>query len=141
MKINWGTKLVFFALLFMAFIVTMVVIISKQDVPLVEEGYYEKGIRYQEVINTSSNEDSLTTLQVLPNEVKIENSASQLVDGKMKFYRPDDPSQDAQFEVHIEGNSSFSLPTQSLKKGKWKLEFSWKRDTTSYLINKDWEQK
>ena len=48
MKINWGTKLVFFALLFMTFIVTMVVIISRQDVPLVEEGYYEKGIRYQD---------------------------------------------------------------------------------------------
>ncbi len=141
MKINWGTKLVFFALLFMTFIVTMVVIISRQDVPLVEEGYYEKGIRYQDVINTSNNQDTLTQLELSSDAVRVQNKSTQAIQGQLKFYRPDDPSQDAKFEVNVEANSEFSFPTQSLKKGKWKLEFSWTRDSINYLVNKDWEQK
>ncbi len=51
MKINWGTKLAFFAILFMVFVVSMVVVISRQDMPLVEDDYYEKGLNYQKEID------------------------------------------------------------------------------------------
>ena len=50
MKINWGTKLVFFALLFMTFIVVLVVRIMRTDMPMVEDDYYEKGLNYQQAI-------------------------------------------------------------------------------------------
>jgi hypothetical protein len=48
MKLNWGHKLVFFTILFMLFIITMVVAISRQKVDLVDTNYYEKGIQYQD---------------------------------------------------------------------------------------------
>ena len=52
MKINWGTKLAFFAVLFMGFVVYMVIRISQTDIGLIEEDYYEKGINYQKEIDS-----------------------------------------------------------------------------------------
>jgi hypothetical protein len=102
MKINWGTKLAFFAILFMVFVVSMVVVISRQDMPLVEDDYYEKGLNYQKEIDNNANMDSLITMDIVrigngPIEGDIslaieKKSLGKIEEAELYFYRPSDPN-------------------------------------------------
>jgi len=142
MKVNWGTKLAFFALAFMAFIVTMVIMISRTDVPLVEEAYYEKGIQYQEQIQSSNNIDSLLNFSIVENQVKITNSSStDLVNGKLKFYRPNDPSSDKIYTIRLDTQAVSEIDLSQFKRGKWKLALEWQRLGVNYTQQKEVQLK
>lgn len=142
MKINWGTKLAFFALSFMIFVVTMVVIISKQDVPLVEQNYYEKGLNYQKQIDNNQSLGEQVKIDVDGNNLFIINASPQKIEaGKIDYYRASDPTMDkgemVKSVINPGDTSVFALP--NLEKGKWKVSFSWKWDSKDYLLEKEFD--
>lgn len=143
MKINWGTKLAFFAIAFMVFVVTMVVIISRQDVPLVEENYYEKGLNYQKQIDNNQSLGNQVVLHLVQNEVVLINASNQKIEtGKLGYYRPSDPGMDKGELVNtpIEPGDTASFMMPELEKGKWKVSFSWKWENKDYLLEKEFER-
>ncbi len=142
MKINWGTKLMFFAACFMGFVVFMVIRISQTDVPLVEEGYYEKGIKYQEEINISGNTDNFTALNFENSKINVVNMEdSTTVKGTLKLYKPNNPKLDKEFAIDLNPLSIFEVDMNSYEKGKWKLSLNWTRNNTQYATEKEIELK
>ena len=142
MKFNWGAKLVFFALLFMTFIVVLVVRIMRTDMPMVEENYYEKGLNYQQEIDNSARTDSMVQFNVFNDDsgyqhlVILNISSADIPDGKLVFYRPSDAAQDAEANLSIPSKKVFEFPLHTLKPGKWTLKFMWTRDGQKYKIEK-----
>lgn len=131
MKINWGTKLVFFALLFMGFIIYLSVRIMQTDVPMVEDNYYEKGLNYQKEIDNSAGIDSMIMLNVVNDDsgyqtlVLINRSSSDITEGKLLFYRPSDKKKDIEVMLSIPAKKVFQFPMRDLERGRWNLKFSW----------------
>lgn len=138
MRINWGTKLVFFTLIFMAFIVTLVVIISRQDVPLVEQNYYEKGLEYQHQIDNSQRVDSLFSVLVSPDGLEVMPLETRL-QGKYTvfFYRPSDPAMDKEFEDQPVSGKKAVYDLGQLASGKWKVGIYWDEEGKSYRIERE----
>ncbi len=142
MKINWGTKLVFFALLFMTFIIVLVVRIMRTDVPMVEENYYEKGLNYQDEINNSTHTDTMVQFNVFKDDSGNQNlvilnvSSSDIPNGKLTFYRPSNDKEDTEAEISIPSKKEFQFPLYTLNPGKWTLKFTWTRDGKRYKIEK-----
>ena len=61
MKLNWGYKILIVYVLFVAGILCLVYMSSKQTKDLVTENYYAEELKYQKVIDQSSNTASLSS--------------------------------------------------------------------------------
>lgn len=139
MKLNWGHKLVFFTVAFMLFIIAMVYKISTQKVELVDENYYENGIRYQEEINkynASRDTKHVIDFSLTTHELTFQTLAKNTISGEMHFYRPSDSKLDfvKSFSVDSIGKHVFS--TAALKKGPWKVTYEWKTKDTLMAAEK-----
>ncbi|MFY8109356.1 MAG: FixH family protein, partial [Bacteroidia bacterium] len=127
---------------FMGFVVFMVIRISQTDVPLVEEGYYEKGIKYQDEINISGNTDNFTALNFENSKINVVNMEdSTTVKGTLKLYKPNNPKLDKEFAIDLNPLSIFEVDMNSYEKGKWKLSLNWTRNNTQYSTEKEIELK
>ena len=132
----------FFAACFMGFVVFMVIRISQTDVPLVEEGYYEKGIKYQEQINISGNTDSFAALNFENSEINVLNmDDSTSIKGSLKLYKPNNPKLDKEFAVNLNPLAILEVDMSTYEKGKWKLSLTWTRNNTQYSTEKEIELK
>ena len=127
MKINWGHKLVFFGLSFMLFISFMVYKISMQKVDLVDDNYYEKGVRYQEEINkfnATPGVESEVSFDLNKQLITFKSNAPGL-SGKVLFYRPSDVNLDFETTFAVNELGEYTYVTTPLKKGVWKVTFEW----------------
>lgn len=127
MKINWGHKLVFFGLSFMFFVAFMVYKISVQKVDLVDDNYYEKGVRYQEEINkfnTTEGVESTIGFNLNQQLITFKSNTPGLT-GKALFYRPSDVNLDFETNFALGENGEFTYSTAQLAKGLWKVTFEW----------------
>lgn len=141
MKINWGTKLVFFALLFMTFIVTLVVIISREDVSLVTSDYYEKGLQYQSQIDNSLLADSFYSvklteagMEVIPTD-KIKDRRYSVF-----YYRPSDQGLDQEFQDSSMPGKKAVYDLSGLVSGKWTVGIFWNDSGKEYRIERNLER-
>jgi hypothetical protein len=143
MKFNFGTGLFVGAALFMLFVVVLVVKISQTNVPLVEENYYEKGIKYQQTIDNSEAADKLVNIQLITNNnnepvVAInKNSNNDTLWAKVLFYRPSDPTIDFSIDIILIDTMIYPINANRLDKGKWKVKLSW--EMNNRLYNKEQE--
>lgn len=150
MKINWGTKLGFFAILFMIFVVSMVVVISRQDMPLVDENYYEKGLNYQKEIDNNANMDSLITMSIIKNgngadveefSLLIEKKSPGTIEGaELYYYRPSDPKLDQHQKLTLLTDARMMLPLKDLSPGKWQIKLSWTEGDKVFEIKKEFDK-
>ncbi len=150
MKINWGTKLVFFAACFMVFVVSMVIVISRQDVPLVDENYYEKGLNYQKEIDNNAASDTTITLsfgeaQMKPNKfskvIIIEKSSpGDISEAIIQYYRPSNPKMDQKIKTQILSGKQLMHSVEDLAAGKWKAVLTWKLGEKEYKIEKEFDR-
>jgi hypothetical protein len=126
MKLNWGHKLVFFAVLFMLFVVYMVYRISIQKVDLVDKNYYEKGVRYQEEINKYQAASFVNpSIEFSSVEKKLTFKANTPLKGMLYFYRPGDEKMDFEKPFELDANNQFIYNTSSITRGNWKVIFEW----------------
>lgn len=148
MKINWGTKLAFFAILFMGFVVFMVIRISQTDVPLVEENYYEKGIGYQQEINRKKDSEGLINVFVGGIRMVGFDSSSRFVflqkysigdtlNGNVFFYRASDAKMDFNKNFVLIDSVPTFIEVTHLQKGKWKLSLNWESNHVKHLFEKE----
>jgi hypothetical protein len=145
MKINWGTKMVFFAVLFMLFIVTLVLVISKQDVALVDDNYYEKGLNYQKEIDNNKKMDSTISLEINQfGEEKallvMKSSEGDILDARIKYYRPSNPKMDQQFKTQILSGKRSKHSLKGLEPGIWKVALLWNEGDEEFKIEKEFER-
>ncbi len=150
MKLNWGTKLAFFAILFMGFVMFMVFRISQTDVPLVEENYYEKGIGYQQEIDRKKDADKL--IDVFVGRISMvgydsgsrfvflqKHSVGDTIYGNAFFYRASDAKMDFNKDFMLIDSVPAFFDVTQLQKGKWKVTLNWESNHNKHLFVKEIE--
>ncbi len=136
---NWGYKILFVYLAFVAGIALLVVKSSNQKIDLVTTDYYAKELKYQERIDAIHNTTALSapvTYEVV-NDKMIISFPKEFADKKIAvsvmFYCPSDDSKDItkQYET---SNATITADIPAAKKGAYELQINWKQDDKSYYF-------
>ncbi|AKD57448.1 FixH family protein [Spirosoma radiotolerans] len=138
---NWGKAIPLVFILFAGFIGTMVFRMSSQRIDLVREDYYQDELTYQQHIDRVSNahhtrqghtnssiammyqSDQQQVVFVLPDTFKK---------GKITFYRPADRRADFQVPIVPTHSVRQVVPTKTLAKGYWRVQFTWSDGRQDY---------
>lgn len=130
MKFNWGTGIVLAILIFMVITIATVVFMMNQDVDLVSNDYYEKGIKHQDqidLVNRSQKLEANVKMEWKGNLFVIsfpEEYYNQSITGEIFFYRPSDVKKDFKLPLSLtEGNQL--IPVKGLEKGLWRVQLNW----------------
>lgn len=132
---NWGKAIILVFVLFVGFIGTMVVQMTRQRIDLVSDNYYQNEIDYQQhidrVTNARLNPSVTMTCQSDQQQVVFELPSS-LQKGEIIFYRPADRRQDFRVNIAAQHPARQIIPTKSLAKGNWHVQFTWSDGQRDY---------
>jgi nitrogen fixation protein FixH len=138
MKVHWGMGLAAGIVLFVLLVAALAAIAMSNRVDLVTEHYYDRGIAYQERINslrrTAAREEK-PLISILPEEVIIEfprRSHDATLGGTITIYRPADKSLDVVLRVTPDSAGVQHIVTHSLDRGLWKLQIAWREGDQDY---------
>jgi hypothetical protein len=133
MKISWGTGIVIVIIIFMAITIATVIFMMNQDVDLVSDDYYEKGIKYQQQIDIENRSQRLkenVKMEWTGNMFEIsfpEEYSNRSITGEIFFYRPSDAKKDFKLPLSLTDRNQF-IPVQGLEKGLWRVQLNWNLD-------------
>ncbi|HMN50107.1 MAG TPA: FixH family protein [Ignavibacteriaceae bacterium] len=137
-KFNWGTGILITIILFMIIVISTAVYLMNQDVDLVTNDYYNKGINHQQQIDRMNRTNAMDDkVQISPEngylKLKFPKSyAQKSFNGTIQFYRPSDSKKDFALSISIDTSAQQIIPVQNLEKGYWKVELSWTQDSLEY---------
>ena len=140
MKFNWGTGILIFLILFLLAAGLFIGFAMRQEVSLVHEDYYEKGVdhsqqmlvearsaQYQNDIGTEFLNGAL--------QVVIKSSlASEMDSALFHLYRPSDSKYDIQSSFEASGNPLI-IPGDELISGRYILKVYWVLDGLKYEVD------
>ncbi|MEE6186071.1 hypothetical protein PIECOFPK_01169 [Mycovorax composti] len=128
---NWGFKILAGIIVFIAGMMTMVVIAHQQTNEMVDEEYYLKELQYQEVINAKNNlaqladtvqiKDSLNMIYIQLPHQSFEAGAI----GTITFMRPADKSKDISIPVMVDKNGIQIINKEQLSPGMYIVTINW----------------
>ncbi|MGA0558336.1 FixH family protein [Larkinella sp. VNQ87] len=134
---NWGKSIVVVFVLFAGFIGTLVFLMSRQQVDLVREDYYQNEVAYQQHIDRVSRTAKLGNafaIQYQPDQQQLLLTLPvSLKTGEAKLYRPSDRKQDAVVRLQPNGEHRQTIPTAKLAKGYWKVQLTWSDGQQDYF--------
>lgn len=138
---NWGYKILFVYLAFVAGIVFMVVKSSNQKMDLVTTDYYAKELKYQDKIDEAKRTSSLSKeieCTVVNQQLKVvfpKDFTGKTIAGDVTLYCPSDESKDIvqKFSTQ-ESATSVAIPANS--KGLYEVHVSWVVDGLNYYYEK-----
>ena len=136
-KINWGTGILIFLVIFFIAIFSFVYFAFQLQINLVEDDYYPKEITYQKQI------DKMHNLEVLGDKISIRKEEGILIltfpeahkstfEGKIHIYRPSDAGMDKMLEIVTDQNNRQFIPVDQLINGKYILKIDWVCEGTGY---------
>ena len=134
---NWGTKLLIGMGSFMAFIITLAVLMIRSGSDdLVDKDYYQKGIEYDKDYDRKSQ---MQKDQAEP-EISIGDSIrivfNKPMTGTVRFLHPSDNKKDHIVSLNSGIAKEVALSLSDIAKGHWKLIIEWKSDAKEYLFEK-----
>lgn len=119
---NWGYRLMFGMMAFMAFILYMVINSFSVESDLVSEDYYQQELDYQSRIKAKQNTQNLIGGfdAVIEGEELVVNFPSdfygQELNGVVQIYVPSDASKDKEYALN-ENVVAFNVPVSDLAEG------------------------
>lgn len=140
MKFNWGTGIFLFLVLFVIAIASFVIFAFNQDVNLVNQEYYQKGVDFDQ--ERQKKDLGLLEAHQLKT-VQNENSVifefdtlffKSISDAEVYFYRPSDRMLDKHFKFET---LSTQISKSKLNKGRYDLIITWKKDAKDYELNQN----
>lgn len=135
---NWGYKILFVYLGFVALILGMVSLcIVQKDIFLVDNEYYKEEINYQSKI------DKIGTTARLKTPVHFQFKAGQLLvqypvdarpaKGDLWLFRPSDARQDQHVPAHATDNGMQAISMATMKPGLWRVKLDWESQGHAYF--------
>lgn len=137
MKFNWGIGITILYLGFVAMILTLVGMSTRQKIDLVTDQYYEAETQFQEKINKTKRAKSLDEpIQWSVSEKGLtiqypQNSMDQNLSGSIQLYCPANDKNDRNFTVVSQNHQQF-IPTSQIPSGRYKLQIDWKNGGNTY---------
>lgn len=106
----------------------MVYLMTRQQIDLVSENYYQDEIAFQQQIDRVSNarlSSSVTMTYQSDRQQMVFVLPTDLKKGEITFYRPSDRQQDFRVAIAPGQPTRKIIPTDSLAKGNWRVQFTW----------------
>ncbi len=141
MRFNFGTGIVIFMLLFMTALIAFVIFAHRQDVNLVHDNYYEKGVehtRQMQIAERSAvyygaieiNDDGNFIHIVFPAGL-----AHTMQNGNVLYFRPSDHLKDTSEPLNLKGNV-FIGTKENLIPGRYIIKITWQINGLDYEVDK-----
>ncbi len=124
-------------ILFMAFIVVLVTSMIKQNIDVVETNYYERGIKYQQEIDSREGAENLMSVSNDEHSLYLKTLNLQSVKGAVYFYRPSDMKKDFEVPFEMQSGELIAIPIDAIDKGLWNLKIKWNDSKGTHLIEKE----
>jgi nitrogen fixation protein FixH len=131
---NWVKGIVIVYVLFMTGILSIVVIANQHHSELVAEDYYERGQRYQTILDAKKR---VSHLKVKPSVMVSDDKVvfkTPVKKGKLVFFCPADSTSD--FEKPVNENE-IEFPIPMFKKGFFKVQYQWMTNNELYYWEED----
>lgn len=134
---NWGKGIIIGMGLFMAFILTLVIIMMRQDIDLVQEDYYQQELAFDKQYNAEKvyieSEDSIT-MYIEDQLLKIKLGKSFQHDSvQVDLKRPNNQEQDMTFRM--KAIPEIAIPIDKLPPGIFQCFVYGKLDSKKYQFN------
>jgi hypothetical protein len=141
MKFNWGTGILIFLILFLLAAAVFIGFAMRQEVNLVHEDYYEKGVDYEAQMNAEARSiafgDSIQTH--FESEFLVVDFSGygdiKIDSGSVLLYRPSSSSLDWKMPFDFSNGSMKILGTE-LYKGRYILKLNWYSEGLKYEVDK-----
>lgn len=134
---NWGTKIIIGMLSFMLFIVTLGVLMFRSETDaLVENDYYEKGLKYDEAFKQKENvlaDQAGPVIHVSEKSIAI--TFRDRANGRITLMRSADKRMDRSLSFSTDTLNRVVLPLPA--KGQWKLIIKWSSAAKAYLYEQE----
>lgn len=137
MKMSWGARIAILYLGFVALIAILVTNSMRQDFDLVSPDYYQKELKYQDVIDASKNQAALSApvqIQATEAVVSLQFPAEfkdKIVAGTVQFYSPVNAALDKSFDISMAGNS-MNIERTLLHSAAYKVKINWQCEGKDY---------
>ena len=143
MKMNWGTGIFIWIVIFLIGMLSLVIYSSMQPLNLVTPDYYPKSLNYQKKIERMERADSLETpLEIVQGKDYIFihfpmiDSIHQ-PQGEIKIFYPRDNHLDHDIQIEVNDSLYQFIPKDGLTKGYCKVKVEWIHDTLDYYVEED----
>ncbi|HTN18706.1 MAG TPA: FixH family protein [Chitinophagaceae bacterium] len=135
---NWGYKIMAVIMVFITAMGTMITIAMRQKNDLVDEQYYVRELRHQELIDAGRN------LQALPGNVQLlreqgaltvripKAAASDVTASSLSLICPSDKSRDRILVFLPDAEGAFRVSAKEIPKGTYLVRLNWKSGTVPY---------
>ena len=140
MKFNWGTGILIFLILFLLAAGLFIGFAMRQEVSLVHEDYYEKGVDHSqqmlvEARSAQYQNDIATEFQNGALQVVIKSSlASEMDSARFHLYRPSDSKRDIRRSFDA-AESPLTIPGEELIPGRYILKIFWSWEGLNYELD------
>lgn len=140
MKFNWGTGILIFLILFLLACGLFIGFAMRQEVSLVHEDYYEKGVDHTQHMNVEARSAQYlnavgTQLNNGALQIDIERSlAAKMDSAHFELYRPSDSKRDIRRSFDA-AESPLIIPGKELIPGRYILKIYWSWDGLNYEID------
>jgi len=140
-KLNWGTGLIIFFLIFFIWVFSFVFFAMRQNNDLVTDDYYQKGAKYTDQINI--NQRSLTyqdSIQITTagNQLQIALSKGLVKSAdsvQVYFFRSSDKTKDLWLNFRA-AESPFLIDKTQLVHGRYQVYLSWSLKNEKFSVVK-----
>jgi nitrogen fixation protein FixH len=136
---NWGYKILFVYIIFIAGILFMVLKSSTQKMDLVTTDYYAKELKYQEKIDEGNRLGALSEevrYQIKDKEIAIyfpKDFSGKKITGTANLYCPSDEQKDIAKKFLLQ-DEALIIPI--VNKGQFELHINWQADGITYYFEK-----
>ncbi len=136
----WGFGAAAIYVGFVLFILALVLYASVQDVQLVESGYYEHALEYEDRIGRIRRSGALSAPLSIEHryaESRIAltfpvDSGKQQPGGQVRMIRPSNARLDRSWPISPDLSGEQIVSTRGMARGKWRIEVDWHTDTVGY---------
>ena len=138
LKFNWGTGIFIVIILGVLWYISLVIFSTRQEFHLVENDYYSQGINHENHIKKVRNAQALNerfSIEAMKDSLILnipDWDSSQVVQGTIWFYRPDDANDDFSLVLNIDNSGKQVIDTKNRRTGKTSSELGWQINNIEY---------
>ncbi|MBK8722290.1 MAG: FixH family protein [Saprospiraceae bacterium] len=135
---NWGKGITLVIILFIITMLGMVYVASKQTNEMVEANYYDKELKYQNLIDASKNLNTVTSDSILVQmNDKIEINIPQTLianfsNGILELLSNDTGKKDVNFNFTPDQNGKYAVAKSNISSGYYKAKIKWESNAKVY---------
>lgn len=143
-KSNWGKGLTLAIVAFMVAMLGMVYISFRQTNEMIEDNYYERELKYQNIIDAKNELLNYRDFEYISSDEKSiylhlpADVSDKIESGSVQFIRLDNESMDKKFPISQSNSNSLAIGKSDLLHGDYRVKLAWKNDGKNYFYEKDY---